>query len=337
MTASGLGQDGYLRIQKETTWGTAVTNSMTLLTARPDSNIKATEAFIENDNIVSSRLAQAPSPGRINVNGELVLTAHPSLLGLLLNLLFGTSTDGSETDSTYEHTWLAPLTGERVAKSFTAQQARGSATAEQYVGCMITSMVLSGDNQGNVIAKFGVVAKNYSEDVTRITSFSYPSIVSYNFSHVTCNIDPVSPTNDSAFDQLMNSFELTIDLGYDLERFKLGARTIQQPVFKTRPKAMLKMNIDADKAFVAYARDRETFQIDFELLHTEYAGGTTAYRTQIEIPSARLSPETVIENGNDRLTMDIEFDCSFGGTTTGGGSDAQMLEIRHRDGTAAYA
>lgn len=337
MAASGLGVDGYLRVQKETTWGTGVTSSMTLLPIRPDTVIEAVEAFIDRDDQVGNRLQQDPGAGRITVKGDLNLYGAPSLLGLLLNLFLGTSVDGTVSDSTYEHTWLLPLTGERIAKSFTAQQARGGDTAEQYVGGMITGMTISGDNQGHVLFKFKTVYKDYSEGVARISSFSYPSTAAYNFSHVTCNIDPLLPTNDAAFDQLMNSFEIDIDLGYDIERFKLGARTTYQPVFNTKPTMTLKMNVDADKVFTGYARDAETFQIDFQILHTAVAAGTTPYRTQIEIPVARLKPETLIPNSNDRMKMDLEFICNYGGTSTGGSSVNQIAEIRHRDATAAYA
>lgn len=334
MAVSGLGQDGYVRIQKETTWGTGVTSSMTLLPVLPGASFELTTLDIENANVIASRLKQVPNSGRIKCAFTMSMNLPFTLVGLILNLFLGTSTDAGPTDSTYTHTWLTPISGERIGKSFTMQVAFGGDTAVQMVGAVITSMKLSGDNQGQVILEVSGVAKSYSTGVARISSFSYPSAIPANFSMVNLNIDPADA---SAFDQLINSFEFTIDLGYNLERYKDGSASIQNPVFNTIPSVMLKCNIDADKQFREAAQSKTLYDHVLTITSTEYAAGTTYSKVEIEIPKARLNPETSIPFDNDRLAMDLEFDCSYGGATTGSGANSVHAEVRVVDATASYA
>ena len=334
MAVSGLGQDSYCRIQKETTWGTALTSSMTLLPVMPGSVFEYKIEEIENKNMISSRLRQLPSAGRIKCSFNIKMNLPFTLVGLILNLFLGTSADAGPADSTYTHTWLVPITGERIGKSFTLQVAHGGDTASQIVGCVITSIKLTGDNQGQIILEFSGVGKSYTTGVSRISSFSYPTAIPANFSMFNLNIDPADA---SAFDQLCNSFEFGIDLGFNLERYKMGSTSIQNPVFNTIPSVMLKANIDADKQFREAAQSKTLYDHVLTITSTEYAAGTTPYKVEIEIPKARLSADTSIPFDNDRLSMDIDFDCSFGGTTTGSSSTSVQAEARVVDATAAYA
>lgn len=334
MAVSGLGQDGYFRIQKEVTWGTGVTSSMTLIPALPGSTFEFTPMDIENTNVISSRVKQLPNLGRVKCSFNIKLNLPFTLVGLLMNLFLGTSADASVVDSTYVHTWLTPITGERIGKSFTQQVAFGGDTAVQMVGSVITSMKLSGDNQGQVTLELSGVAKSYTIGVSRITSFTYPSAIPANFSMVNLNIDPADA---SAFDQYINSFEYSIDLGYDLERYKDGSAYIQNPVFKTIPSVMLKCAVDADKQFREAAKVGTLYDHVLTITSTEYAAGTTFSLVEIEIPKARLKTETSIPFENDRLTMSLDFDCGYGGVTTGSGATVVQSEIRVKDATATYA
>lgn len=334
MAVSGLGQDGYVRIQKETTWGTGVTSSMTLLPAMSGSSFSGFPENIENDNVISSRVKQIPNQGRFKCSFEIQMKLHPTLIGLAMNLFLGTSTDAGPVDSTYTHTWLVPITGTKVGKSFTMQVAHGGDTAVQYVGCVFTKFGLKADNNGHIILTFSGVAKSYTTGIARISSFSYPSAIPLNFSMLTLNIDPADA---AAFDQPCNSVEFEVDLNYELENFKTGSAYINNPVFKGIPSTMLKCNIDADKQFREAAQSHTLYANLITMASTEYAAGTTTYKTIIEIPKAKLNPETVIPFDNDRLSVDLDFDCSYGSTTTGSSSAVVQAEIRVVDATTAYA
>ena len=102
--------------------------------------------------------------------------------------------------------------------------------------------------------------KDYSEDIARISTFSYPAILPYNFSMGQLNINP---NGVSAFDQCLNSFSLSINLNYVEDRFKICSDgKIKQPIFNAIPEVTFTANIDADKQFIQYAF---RFRFDFIL------------------------------------------------------------------------
>lgn len=332
MAVTGLGQDGYVRIQKEVTYGTAVTNSMTLLPCLPGSTFETRDLNIDNMNVISSRLKQVPNIGRRTVSFSLQIDFPFTLIGTLYNLLLGTSANSGT--NAYTHTWLCPRTGLSVGKSFTMQIAKGGDTAEQFVGCVFTSFKIASDSQGKIIVTMDGVGQTYTENVARISSFSYPAQIPANFSNIVLNLDP---TDAAAFDQPCNSFELAIELGYDQENFKTGSRFINQPVFNSIPSCMLKANIDADRQFVVAAHSHTQYKGLITITSTEDAYTGTKFSSVFEVPAGKLNPETTIPFDNDRLTMDLDFDMGYGGTTTGSGAASVMFEVRNVDATATYA
>jgi hypothetical protein len=335
MSRTGIGQSGFIRVKKESDYGVADTTSMTAWPVKSSALTKSIRERIENDNIISSRLKQLPNLGREVSVFELLLDIPPTIIGQIFQFFLGSSTDGTVSDSTYTHTWLMPITGENVGYSFTLQQALGSDLADTYAGLKIHNIVISGDNQGNVLITMTGTSEGVdAQGVTRVTSFSYPTATPYNFSMPSITINPA---DDDSFTQLVNSFEITLNTGLMDDRFKVGAYQQYEPLIGKLPSVMFKCNIDADKQFVNAARAHTTYALTFTMTTTEYAAGTTPFLFALEIPRALLSPETVIENGNDTLLMDLEFECGYGGTTTGSGSDSVMAEVRVRDAVAAYA
>lgn len=335
MGVAGLGQDGYIRIQKEVSWGSAVTNAMTFIPANPGSNFDIIVKDIENKRVINSRLKQMINAGQVACPFTIQMDVSFPLIGAILNLFLGASSSAGPSDSTYTHTWLTPIGGERIGKSFTMQWAKGGDTAYQIVGCVIDSIKFVGDNAGQIRMEINGIGKSYSSGVSRPASVSYPASNTYaNFGMFNLNIDPA---NDSAFDQLCNSFELEIKLGYGLERFKMGSVYTQNPVFQTTPTVMLKANIDADKQFFDAALAKTTYDFILTLTSDQYAAGTTPYKLEFEIPKGVLTQDTKIPFDNDRLSMDIQFDCSYGGTTTGSSTNSVHAEARVVDSTASYS
>lgn len=335
MARSGIGQDSYFRVKKETTYGTADTTSMTLWPVKPGAQlVKTVKSNIENDNLIASRVKQLPNIGREIATFEIPMDAHPTLLGQVMSFLLGAASSAGPSDSTYTHTWLIPITGEKTGFPFTGQQAIGADLADTFAGLKIHQLVLSGDSEGNILLTLTGTAEGLdATGVTRITSFSYPTQIPLNFSMFNLNIDPADA---SAFDQLVNSFELTINLGYEENRFKMGSAQQKEPLFNTLPSVMLSINIDADKQFVTAARAHTLYDFVLSITSTQYAGGTTPFKLEVEIPKAKLNPDTAINGDNDTLSMDLEFECSYGGTTTGSSSAVVMAEVRVVDATASY-
>ena len=327
MAVSGIGQDGYVRIQKETTWGDPIYASMTFLPVLPGSTFQSVDMQIDNANIISSRLKQVANIGRQTVKFSLKMNLPFTLIGSLINLLLGTSSNSGV--GAYTHTWLMPLTGLRIGKSFTMEVAKGSDTAERYEGCVFTVFKMQCDNKGQIIITLDGIGETYTENVARATSFSYPMTIPGNFSMAVVNV------NNSELP--CNSMDFTMDLNYDLENFKIGSRFIKNPVFKGIPSMNLKLNTDADRQFPVAAHAHTYYTNNsIVITSTENASGATKYKFELEIPKMKLSPETDIPFENDKLSMDLDFDCGFGGTTTGSASAIVMAEARVVDATATY-
>ena len=247
----------------------------------------------------------------------------------------GAASTAIPSDGAYGHTWLMPISGEKIGYSFTAQQALGADLADTYSGVKIHELMVKGDSQGNVSFDIKGTCKGVAaQGVARISSFAYPTATPFNFSMPTITIDP---SDAAPFSQLVNSFEITLNLGLAGERFKVSSFQQSEPLINTIPSVMFKVNIDAEKQFVDAARAQKTYKLIFSMVTTQYAAGTTPFLFEIEMPRALLDPETDIENDNDTLSMDLDFNCGYGGTTTGSGSASVMAEIRMRDAVAAYA
>jgi len=337
MADTGLGQCGYARYEKETVFNTPVVSSMTVLPIKEDSTLIGYSEMIENANIVASRLKQDPDLGRVVCPpATMIMDWYPDLVGGLLNILFGTSSDTDNLDGSYAHYWLQSIdcSVQRIAKSMTMQQAVGGDLSDQFTGVKIHSLVLDADTQGNLQVTFNVQPKEYTEDVARITTFVLPATIPFNWSFAGVT---VTPSGDSAIDVDVNTMSITIDYSYDTERYKFGEASIKNSVFNTLPVVTASFNIDAQKIFVTHARAHKLFELDVVFTSTEDAGSSTKYSLTLELPGCRLNADTSIPQGNDRRFMDLEFDCTYGGTTTNSGADEVMFEANIVDAVAAYA
>ena len=338
---TGIGQDGYLRIQKETTYGTAVTSSMTLLPIKPGSLLKGYPELIENSNLIASRLKQAPNQGRLIRSGSFQMDCWPTLMGLIFEWHLGASSDNDEGDGAYTHYWLCPISGVNTGVSHTVQQAVGSSVADQFDGVKSDNLTLTQDSQTNAQMSMDVVAQGLTEGVSRISSFSYPSNSSnppFNFGHASITLTVGSDTVLTC----ANNIEVGLPLNHDTERFKIcssASAEIKEPVFNGIPGATVSVNVHADRYFMTYARSYQQFDLTITWTHTtSEAGSTPTYHSMVlEFPGVRLSPDTEIPTTEDRTQMDLTFECGYGGTSTNSGSDTVQYEVRVVDATAAYA
>lgn len=329
-----LGVDGYFRFQKEAAYGTAIDNAMSCLAILPDTMLNASIANIENANVINSRLKQAPNAGRRIVTGEIKADIYPDQLGAFINGLLGLSADAGDANAAYTHTWLLPITGERILTSFTMEQALGAQTARQFKGCTITGITIASDTEKNQTITLRVTGQDYSTGEARPATLTYSAKTPYYFGQGKVEL---TPTGTTKFEQYVKSFELSIDLGYKTDDFRVGSNKIIQPSYNSIPTCTCKFSVEADENFRAYAESKLATAILFSFDSGQQAGAVSGnYQYFVEIPGARLSPETTIKNGVEKLTMDLEFECGFGGVTTGSAAVPVMAEIRVVDATAAY-
>lgn len=328
-----LGTEGYARFQKEADYGTGVTSAMTLLPILPGTEIIATRELVPNEGIMTSRMNPAPELGKKLVKGNILMDGHPGLIGPFMNFMFGAASNSSaEGDGAYNHYWLPNLTAERIGVIFTLQMAQGNELADQFVSCMIHKMTISINNEGFVKYNFEFTGYDWTTNVARITSFTYPALIPFNFGH--CTVSEATYGTLTGIDQL----EIVIDLNMEIDRFKLGSLSPARHTYMGRSKPVLTMTLDANQQWIDDARAHTSRDFIITLTgDTDQAGSTpTYYSTAIEFPGCRLNPETIAPNVNERIKMDLEFDCSYGGVPTNGGSTSYMYEIRVTDAAASY-
>jgi len=327
----GLGVDGYLRTQKEAAYGTPVVAAMVLLPVKEGADINHNVANIEQANLISSRVKQDPCFGRKTTIGSVPIDMHPSLIGELWNYLFGAASSVAVGDNAYTHTWIQDLTAEQDGSIFTIQFAKGSELAEQYVSCQINKISIEANNEGNSMVTFELIAKDRTTDVARITSFSYPALCPFRFSQLV-----ISEAGLGALE--VDNMTLEIDMNYDVERYKLGDATPKRVKFNGIPTVMMNLTLDADQQFSDAAIAHTEYDFTLVWTSSENAGTTpTKYSQTIELPGCRINPDSAASPFTpERLKMELEIDCGYGGVSTGSGTDPVMFEFRIVDDTTAY-
>lgn len=174
----GLGEDGYIGVQKETAYKTQTVSSLTYLPVM-EGTISYERKRIEQKNIINSRIRQKEDLGRDAVGpSDLTLPLNPSHMGLYMNLFFGAETavtgDGSST--AYEHVFLMPITGTNAGVSWTLRQAIGSALADQFQGIKMTKFTIKTDNEKNIMAVLTLIG--VTRDSTGVARAATVSITS---------------------------------------------------------------------------------------------------------------------------------------------------------------
>lgn len=329
---SQLGQDSYLRYQKEDTFGVKKTDSMTLLPARDGDWMKSVSQRIENLIKKNSRIPQSPDIGNKLRNGDVPLDLAYSLIGGLLNVMLGAASTTDNGDGTFTHAWLSPISGVSVGGSMTVQQAKGAVLADSFDGVKIVGFSLGGSVGEKVLLTIRTLGQGLTQDEARISTFTYPVEIPALMSHMSIS---VTPAGGSATNFWANSFTFDYNLGYPDSYHKSGSDEGRDPVFNTIPTASLSIDLEADRAQVLDARSHKNYSIDIAFTSTENAAGTTKWQMDIEIPQAKIDPETDIPVAGDLLNISLPFMIE-GGTTTNSGANEVLSEFRVTDTTASY-
>ena len=334
MAITHLGQDGYIRVQKEAVYGTPIMTTPIYLPV-VDGALRFIQEQIDKQNIINNRVGQLPQKGRKKVGvDDITLQIAPDLVGLFMELCFGASTNSGSGAIT--HTWLVPKTGESCGASWTVEQALGGDTANQYAGVKCTKLLCKSDNEGIVTITLSLVGIGLNDNaVARASTVTVSALDYLNFSH---GLVQFTPDGVSQYTQLVNSFEIEVDFGYldDGQRFKVGADTAQSPIFGTIPKTTFRCEIDAEKRYETFAQDVKEIDVDVTLTSNEICNGATPYSLAFEAKNMILNADTFRQNGVDNITQSLELMAKAGGATTGSSSAVVQAEFRVVDATATY-
>ena len=334
MTISGLGQGGYLRGMKEAVYNTPLMTTP-IYFLHKTGTLKYEAGKLVKDPIIGSRIPQLPEGGDKKVGpSDLVLLVSSDHFSKIMNWVHGASANSGS--NFYTHTWLIPITGTSQGGSFTLEEAIGADLASQFAGCKITKWSLKSSAKNFMELTITVVGVDLNDPaVARATTITVTSLNCYRHADSVLQITPASV---SQFTQLMNSWELSVELGYleSGQRFQSGSDKAQVPVFGTLPKVEFKCNIDSERRFEDWAVSRKAFKLDLTLTSRDFCYTTTPYSSAFEIPVTQLKSTVARDAGKDNLTLDLDFEI-YGGTTTGSASDSVQMEIRSVDATATWA
>jgi len=290
---------------------------------------------IEVVNTIASRFPQKSVPGRKSATFELPIDLHPALMGQYFQLFLGAPSTTGPLDSTYTHTWQLRTTGETVGMPFTVHQAYGADLATIFTGNQIREFKISSDSEGLInVALTGVANSASSTDVARASTLTYPSINALTFANVRVFI---TPSGGSESELLCDSLELTLSVGIDEARFKVGSDKTRQLLINGGPMATLKLTADAEKVLKDNADIYKDYAVRILITSTVYAAGTTPFKLEITLPKLMLNPETQTKNAAETLKMDLEFLLHTGGTTTNSGAPLTGAEIQVVDATTSWA
>ena len=319
----GLGSDGYIAIQKETS-KTIPIDDYSLLKTIPvnfDSFIKYYRDNIENKNLLGKRYKRKNDLGLEYVEGQLVLDAYPTLLGYFLSILLGDSDDIKYTAADiaqtkyYEHTWKQILDSGHALKTCMIHQAFGSEIPEQFNFCVLNGMNLECEKGGNLKMIFPVShgqLDTKNTDLQRRNIFSYPAESPMNWSNIQIN------EKNCLYDMRAHSMSFSIDLNYRKNEFFLGSTKERNAYINGIPAITLNLNVDANKNYIDLLKNNTYCHFEINIISNlklfTGAGGNNSeeyHSLKIDLPSCQLNPQTSLEHSEERLTMDLEFDCSF--------------------------
>lgn len=321
----GLGSDGYIAIQKETSPRTALTDysNIKTLPVNFESFIKYYRENIEKKNLLGKRHKRKNDLGFEIVEGQIILDVYPTLFGYLLHLFLGnpstntaiaiTDSNGDSQNIGTSHVWKQNLTNTEALNTFMIHQAFGSKIPEQFNFCIFNSMTLECEKGSNLKITLPVSHGHLDSKVlTRRTTFTYPAESPINSSNIVISEGTLNNIN-------VHSFSLGIDLNYRKNEFFLGSSKESKAFFNGIPSINLSLNVDADKRFIDLARNNTynnfTITMDSNLKLDATQSNSRNYKIIINLPSCQLNPQTALEHSEERLTMDLEFDCGFANDT----------------------
>lgn len=286
----GQGYKSYIGWVEEPSWGTPVapvtkfaelvSEDLTgIRTRTPRPIIRRLDDVSEGELYDEKHGAEGGFSAEANYEGMLRLFEH----------LFGDSSVASavlEAATSWTHTITLKdtiMSGKGLTLNLDTDTDNGSTPVKQVAGYKVNSCVMSFDPTRNAQLQFSGAGK----DLLLLASPTptYPGIANYVAGHaLLCEIDDVARSIDTA--------EITIDNGLDLDKRILGSKNIDEPI-----RGGAKRSISGTIAMDAVQADQSKFLagtlFKLELLHTGPALGANFLRFDLTMPKCEVTEDPV--------------------------------------------
>ena len=299
----GFGRNSHVGWVEESAWGTPVTPPT-----------KFAELLSASPNLIYQREPRPvlrgldPREGNFydaKQGGEPTFAVEANYEGLLklFEHLFGDSsgaTSNPDVDTRYEHLFTLKdtiMSGKGLSLYVNTDVDPGGNEEIQLAGFKINSLRMSGDPTRNLQLEFSGAIKS-SLDTTASTP-TFPGIANYVAGHqLVCEID------DTA--RLIDSFELTIDNGLDIDKRVHGSKNIGEPIRGDGlPARTVSGTITMDAVLADLTKFRAGTLHKLEFLHTGAVLESDFYRFDVVMAKILVTdnPYTVTAPGVIKSTF----------------------------------
>jgi hypothetical protein len=215
-----FGRSGFVKLGKETTYGTGVSGTVSnriVSASLAKTQERARKTYLSHS---SAAFQSGHFDGFTIVGGTIDLPLLYDGSGMLLYAALGAqaTTDNSPATPQYQHDYTASAD----LPSLTVYLQRGTGKMEEFLGCMVNSLTISGAAGEEVMMSVDLVAQNASSRTSAITASYGTGTQVFHYQNTTNYL------TFNAANYPMKSFELTID--NKLERRQvLGSKLTLEP------------------------------------------------------------------------------------------------------------
>lgn len=302
MAVKGTG--AVVAIGKESTWGTAVADTM-LLNFSSES-IKLNGKKVEEDNLLASKAASGYDLMTLNVSGDISGILKPENAGFLMKAALGGPDTVTVVSATQQHSIIAAAAN-GVIPSYTLFVNRKVAT-KKYSGCKIDSLKISA--KAGDFVKFTASFKGKDEAAGSIVTTTPPSLKAYKLINGTLTLGATA-------------LDFTgCDLGIN-NNLDDGVQTNTSGVYATEPvHSTRKITLDIDMPYDANSEAiRETnFKTQALLatavLHLESPSIITAalvYRMDVTLANVAVLDAVPNVSGKDVISITLKCEATVVG------------------------
>jgi hypothetical protein len=239
--APGIGARSYWQIGREATWGSvaAATKRLNLLNQSIRSNLKQVKDESMTGQLVARDIVNVLESAAGSLEGYL---QYNELL-LLLDGIFGTDTYGSSGGTVSgSNPWTFVFTDREFFNSYTLELIEAnipSTKCQRVLGAKFNAITISGDAAGICKYKIDVIGKQKQTNQTPTGALTAATPSYVLTSHGTAT--SVDGSGDAAADQIIKSFEFTMQNSLDASREDVGSAQIIEPLRNGLTMARLKL------------------------------------------------------------------------------------------------